>query len=554
MTADDILSQPVGQRVGSRASTIEHRVEVVLRALLVLIPPLAQGGHVVSRDGVDTAIGVAREVSEARGRILRHRLDLEREDAQLVHHPGHAVGHHTEILGTDEHAGGLCELGQLLHRLSIPELVVATVEVVVVELVEVILLILAELGVCLLILDSDTWMPAIAALVVDEEQTFVELHTVGGNLLDAHAEGRRELAHQTRLVRHGNLPDAEEAQHVVDAVGIEILGHLTESAHPPLTAVGEHHIPVISGESPVLAIGRESIGRSSCLSVQIEVLRLYPGLYAVAADADGDVALQDDALLAGIGMGGTHLLVEVELYEVPEGHLFIYFSSRLRHGLALLLCEGLVIGPLRERGGAVHIAVVTEGGVRHEPVLVLLEEGLKGLGLHHLTALLGEELAQIGELGIVHALVVDLWQGVELFLQGFVVGLALLVLQRRQLSEVGVLRMQRVDADRVVRIAVLPGVGHVRIVDGQHLQHALAGLGTPVDHLLQIAEVAHSEAAFTAQREDGDDGTCTLPRIDGEESLRQLVDDHLALLELRDGHRAVHSCLPKRRHVDLFVE
>ena len=90
--------------------------------------------------------------------------------------------------------------------------------------------------------------------------------------------------------------------------------------------------------------------------------------------------------------------------------------------------------------------------------------------------------------------------------------------------------MEGIDTDGVIGIAVLPSVGHVGIVDRQHLQHALLGLRTPVDHLLQIAEVAHAEAALTAQREDGDHGACSLPGIDGEESLRQLVDYHLALL------------------------
>ena len=142
---------------------------------------------------------------------------------------------------------------------------------------------------------------------------------------------------------------------------------------------------------------------------------------------------------------------------------------------------------------------MAEGCIRHEPLLVLLEELLEGFALHRLTAFLGIELAQIGHLRIVHALIVDLRQGVELLLQGVIVGLALLVLQLWQLTEVGILWMEGIDADGVVGIAVLPGERHVRIVDGQYLKHALSGLGTPVDHLLQVAEVAHAEAPLTAQ-------------------------------------------------------
>ena len=110
---------------------------------------------------------------------------------------------------------------------------------------------------------------------------------------------------------------------MVDAISIEVLCHLAETANPPRAAVFEHSIPVVGGKSPVLSVSRECIGWSTGLSVQVKVLRLYPSLYAIATDTDRDITLQYHTLLASIGMGGTHLLVEVELYIVPEGHLFI---------------------------------------------------------------------------------------------------------------------------------------------------------------------------------------------------------------------------------------
>ena len=197
---------------------------------------------------------------------------------------------------------------------------------------------------------------------------------------------------------------------------------------------------------------------------------------------------------------------------------------------------------------------MAEGSIGHEPLLILCKELLEGLALHRLAALLGIKLTEILELGIVHALVVDLRQSVELFLQGIEVCLALGILQSRQLTEVGVLGMEGIDTDGVIGIAVLPGVGHVGIVDRQHLQHALLGLRTPVDHLLQVAEVAHAETALAAQGEDGNYGSCSLPGIDGEESLRQFVDNHLALLQLRQDDSTVLAILPKGCHVDFVVE
>ena len=71
--------------------------------------------------------------------------------------------------------------------------------------------------------------------VLQPERTAVAL-----DLLAAHAEGGRELPHQARLLRYGDLPDAEEAQHVVNTDGIEVLLHPPVAlAHPvlqPLTS------------------------------------------------------------------------------------------------------------------------------------------------------------------------------------------------------------------------------------------------------------------------------------------------------------------------------
>ena len=148
---------------------MEHAIEVVLSTFLVLVPPLTQCGHVVGRDGTYRTVGVTRQMAEAYGVILRHRLDLQREDAQLVHHPGHTVGYHTQVFRTAEHAGSLCQTRQLLHGLLVPELIVTTVEVVVVQAVEVILLAIVQSLVWLLILHGNTWMPTVTTLVVNKE-------------------------------------------------------------------------------------------------------------------------------------------------------------------------------------------------------------------------------------------------------------------------------------------------------------------------------------------------------------------------------------------------
>ena len=67
------------------------------------------------------------------------------------------------------------------------------------------------------------------------------------------------------------LPYAEETQDVVDAVGIEILGHLAETRFPPDVSVFLHFVPVVGGQEPVLAQNREVIGWCSGLTVQVEI-------------------------------------------------------------------------------------------------------------------------------------------------------------------------------------------------------------------------------------------------------------------------------------------
>ena len=102
--------------------------------------------------------------------VLRHRLYLQTQDAQLVHYPWHAVGHHTEVFGTYKHACCLGELGHLLHCLLIPELVVTTIEVVVVETVEIILVIVPQLLVDEVELNSNAWVELVRVLVVAQEE------------------------------------------------------------------------------------------------------------------------------------------------------------------------------------------------------------------------------------------------------------------------------------------------------------------------------------------------------------------------------------------------
>ena len=100
-----------------------------------------------------------------------------------------------------------------------------------------------------------------------------------------------------------NLPNAEEAQDVVNAVGGKVFCHFAETFLPPLVVVLLHYIPIVCGETPVLSVGRECIGRCTGLSVHIEIVGLNPGFHTIAADAYGNISFKDNTFFACIIAG-----------------------------------------------------------------------------------------------------------------------------------------------------------------------------------------------------------------------------------------------------------
>ena len=144
MAADDVTSQPAWEWMRCWSLTVEHRIVILLGTLDILIPPHAQSRHIMARDGTYRAVWVTAQMSELNRWILWHALEFQTQYLQLVHYPRHTVWHHTEVFGTNQHAGSLNQFRQLFHRLLIPELVVAAIEIVVVKAVERCLVIIIE--------------------------------------------------------------------------------------------------------------------------------------------------------------------------------------------------------------------------------------------------------------------------------------------------------------------------------------------------------------------------------------------------------------------------
>ena len=66
-------------------------------------------------------------------------------------------------------------------------MVVAAIEIIIIEVIEIIFLAIVQFLVGLLVLYGDTWVPAVIALMVNQEQTLAEGDTIGCNLVFAHA-------------------------------------------------------------------------------------------------------------------------------------------------------------------------------------------------------------------------------------------------------------------------------------------------------------------------------------------------------------------------------
>ena len=106
----------------------------------------------------------------------------------------------------------------------------------------------------------------------------------------------------------GYLPHPKESQHMVDAYGIEILLHPTETTTEPLLHA---FAPAIGGKAPVLTILREVIRWCTRRTVEVEERWMSGSLHTLAIHANGYVALQNDAL--GTGIVGCRLQLTVEM-------------------------------------------------------------------------------------------------------------------------------------------------------------------------------------------------------------------------------------------------
>ena len=131
-----------------------------------------------------------------------------------------------------------------------------------------------------------------------------------------------EVPQEARALRAWHLPDAEEAEDVVYAEGVEVAGLTLEALAPPAEVTFLlHALPVVRREAPVLPVGSEVIGRGACGLLRVEEMRCHPDVDAVRRYADGEVTLEEDTSLLSIASHRLELAVEDELQPVVIAYL-----------------------------------------------------------------------------------------------------------------------------------------------------------------------------------------------------------------------------------------
>ena len=183
-----------------------------------------------------------------------------------------------------------------------------------------------------------------------------------------------EVPQEARALRARYLPDAEEAEDMVDAEGVEVAGLTLEALAPPAeVAFLLHTLPVVRGEAPVLPVGSEVIGRGACGLLGVEEMRCHPDVYAVGCYADGEVTLEEDTSLLSIASHSLELAVEDELHPVVITYL-LGICRIVEIGGSLRL---VIRFPSRPVAGCARTKLVTQDaveGVGTEPSSGLVVE------------------------------------------------------------------------------------------------------------------------------------------------------------------------------------
>lgn len=306
-------------------------------------------------------------------------------------------------------------------------------------------------------------------------------------------------------IRRGerHLPIGLEAAEVIQADDVVHVEGGANAALPPGETVGFHGVPVVDGISPVLAGGRELVGRRAgdtygiTGGVDLKELGCGPHLDGVARDIDGQVADDEDVALVGIGLEAAPLTIEEVLRHLVVEHARGMGGADLGRSLTAgtELC-----GPLPK---CLETALLLDGhelAVGDEPVFVGLDK-----------------LVEVGRLvggkalgGAVENLTTATKDGAIVDIAGVgaqVHAVDIALLQVTCLDELG--KVNEIGIARTGRERLIGRVAIARRRKGQNLPIMLFARGEEIDKVIGVPAKA-ADAIRSGQRRDGHENTACM--------------------------------------------
>ena len=279
----------------------------------------------------------------------------------------------------------------------------------------------------------------------------------------------------------------------------------------PAEIVGVHRCPIEGGEAPILAVGREAVGRGAERRVPLELVGVRPHIGALVADDEGEIAHQLDAERAELfaRLLPLHVGDPLRVLVLEDARGVRLGRARQRAGLARPLRLRPVTPPLT----AVRLA---KRDVEREIVLprrLALDEGpkLARTGRVALPLALEEAIegaAQGARLQLAHGLVVHGVARAEAR-QLLATGRAehVVDLRRVEIRDGLHVDVERVQAEGRAR-AVRAGLARGELVRREDLHEAHPPGHQPRGEGDQIRDLADAPTATRAEREQRNRAAC----------------------------------------------
>ena len=200
---------------------------------------------------------------------------------------------------------------------------------------------------------------------------------------EIHAGSRHPGPVHGRVLLRGDLIVGLEPAEMIDPDRVIEKEGMLHPGLPPGEIFRPVPVPVIDGIAPELAGRREGIRRAArhdrgpALLIQLEEVRMAPGVRAVHGHIDGQVSDDPDIVAGRIALEGLPLAEEHILHEAVEPHLVQELSVPLADGLRPAQADVLVpVHPGRVLKMALEGAVE---GIVVQPFLVVCYVGLKSI-------------------------------------------------------------------------------------------------------------------------------------------------------------------------------